>query len=684
MKTNAPSSIRMLSFSALGLGALAFFLSFSQAAPVFEPDNQPIGYVGQIALTNVDVSSGKEFVFSIDYRAPNWNGNLHKYSVSSIGTISEKDEWLDGAASAIGAQDYDSERFIVTMEGSHRIPFRWSKLSASQQSMLDPEASETGTSSSSVLNYIRGDRSKESPSSPGFRHRLSVLGDIIHSTPLYCPSSLCAADTVFFGANDGMLHAIDAKTGRGRFAYIPSLLIPKLNALTSPDYKHRYFVDGRMALRKIGERTILVGALGAGGKGLFALDISNAAPASESDAAMNLLWEITTTSSGFGNLGYTYGQPNLVKLRNGSISLIAANGYQNSGNGHAVLYLIDPLTGKKTLEIDTSDYGGSGTAASPNGLSSPSMWSTQYDGKIDTAYAGDIDGNLWRFDLLNGTAKKLYASQPAQAITTAPALIKHPLGGAMVIFVTGRMLASDDSTNRMTHYAYGIWDGAPDSNLALLEQTLTEAEYKGISPNIRVRFATNHLPNWLIGHHKGWKTPLPIGGERLVGDGIFVTNGVFQFISTNPAVNTGKHRDDRSAYGENWWMQINALTGGNVGTVVFDLNRDKNFTSADQVTIDKTTRFPVGMHLGGGTRSQMTPMVTESLHIYHSNCDTNFFLSPTSSVIQIVSQVPGKPGVHQPKGIIPGGTVNGGVPNKEGEVTQGDRLGRINWQEIQQ
>ncbi len=688
MTRHAFRKILLLIIAAIGLiGGLLLGV----AAPVFEPDQQPIGYVGQLAVTNIDVTSGKEFAFSIDYHADDWRGNLHKYAIADTGAISDKDAWPGGAAAAIDAQDYDKERLIVTMQAHQKIPFRWSQLSPAQQTALDPvTAAQVGAVSSPILNFIRGDRSNELPAALGLRRRSTVIGDIIHSTPIYCPTSLCAADTVFVGANDGMLHAIDAHTGKERFAYIPSMLIPKLSALTTPPYSHRYFVDGRMDLRKISGRTILVGALGAGGKGLYALDVTHAAPATETTAAANLLWEISHETVGFENLGYTVGQPSLVKLKDGSTTLIVANGYHNASSDHAVLYMIHPLTGEKIREIDTFDFGGTGNAAHPNGLSSPSLWASQRDGKIDTAYAGDLDGNLWRFDLLNGTAKKLHATQPAQAITTAPALMKHPFGGAMVLFATGRMLVPNDATDRTPHYAYGIWDGAPSGNTSLLEQALTEATYTGITPDVRVRWASSHWPDWRSGHHKGWRTPLPISGERVVGDGVFVSQGVFQFISSNPSINANNKSSSAASHGENWWMQLNALTGGDVGRILFDLNDDRLLTAADQILADKTSRLPVGRHLGGGTRSQMLPLVTNKMTIHHTNHDINppliVWPPPTPLVGQSGAATPSPsvtPRPVRPRGIAPGGAVTGNAPTPTGEMTPAEPLGRMSWQEIQ-
>jgi type IV pilus assembly protein PilY1 len=497
------------------------------AAPTFDADLQPIGYVGQPVVSSYIVSSGTEKMYSIDYSAFNWSGDLHSYSLTASGAISATDDWTGGAAAQINNQDYDLNRKIVTWSGSAGTPFRWSGLTSAQKNLLDPNAVTANATSSDILNYVRGDTSKQAnQSTPGpYRSRTSVLGDIIHSTPVYWDDG--TNKTVFVGANDGMLHAINATDGTERFAFIPSVLIPKLSALTVTPYVHKYFVDGRLDVRKFGSQTILAGALGAGGRGLFALDVTNAAATSETDAAAKVLWEITNTSSGFANLGYTYGAPTLLTLPDGTDALVVGNGYNNTsatngtGNGNATLFLINAKTGALIKEIDT----GSGSTTSPNGLSSPSFLDTNGDGKKDVAYAGDIDGNLWKFSLASPyTVTKLHTTSPAQAITMAPGMKTHPEGGTMLTFVTGRMLADADKADTSTHYAYGIWDGAPASNTTLLSQTLTESTYTGVTPNIRIRTATSNAPNWT--QHKGWKTALPVGGERIVGDGALISNSV--------------------------------------------------------------------------------------------------------------------------------------------------------------
>jgi type IV pilus assembly protein PilY1 len=600
-------------------------LSSAQAATPFDPDlvnattfaTQPVGYVGAPVASGYILTTSKS-VFTIDYSSINWNGNLHSYAISSVGVISGTDSWVIpasgtvpakyGAGPQIDTQNFSTGRYIVTMNGNTKTPFRWTSLSSTQQ---------TNLGASTVLDYIRGDRSNETSNGGTYRTRTSAMGDVIHSTPQFWDDG--TNQTVYVGANDGMLHAINATTGAERFAYIPSMLFPKLAALKASPYAHKYFVDGQLTAHKFGTQSILAGGLGGGGKGLFALDITSV-PTSEADAATKILWEISNTTSGYANLGHTYGTPIMATLPDGTNALIVANGYNNTGNGHSSLFIINPVTGAKIAEIDA----GTGTVAAPNGLSSPTLIDENLDGKMDTAYAGDIDGNLWRFDLTNYTATRLYTTNPVQSITMAPGYKSHPSGGYMVTFVTGKNFTSTDEQDTSTYYAYGIWDrtnaSAYAANGVLLDQTLTERNYTVGTSTIRVRTATNNVPNWTAGaaNNMGWKTPLPVGGERVVGDGAFVTGSTFLFLSSNPTINP-----NASPPAANWWMQLNALTGGDNGVVKFDLNADGRFTSADQVTVSSVAMSPVGRFMGGGVRSQLTAFTTSGYDIYFANYDKN-------------------------------------------------------------
>ena len=421
-----------------------------------------------------------------------------------------------------------------------------------------------------------------------------------------------------------MLHAINAATGTERWGYIPSVLIPKLPDLTTQTYGHEYYVDGRMDIALVGASSILVGAMGGGAKGLYALNVTNAVATTEADAATKVVWEITnTTTDGcsgatqcFANLGYTYGQPVVATLQDGTVAMIVNNGYGNI-SGRASLFVINVATGALIQEMVMNDGG---TAGNRNGLSSPTVI-TDVNGFASYAYAGDLNGNLWKIQLYAPyTVSNLHTVNPAQAITMAPGLIEHPNGGYVVNFVTGRMLVPDDElingVQTVPHFAYGIWDAA-GGNSNLVQQTLTERTYVNGTTQIRVRTATSNQPNWAS--DKGWRTQLPIDGERVVGDGAFVTGTVFMFLSYNPTVQATPPTPD----GENWWMQINALTGGDNGSIRFDLDGSGVFDSGDQMIVAGSPIYPVGRNMGGGRRSQLTALDAGTFNVYQSNYDKN-------------------------------------------------------------
>jgi type IV pilus assembly protein PilY1 len=609
---------------------LLYFIS--RASPPIAADTAAVGFVGMPAVTNNVITSGAEYMYALDYTVTSYSGNLHKYSISSSGTISSTDTWTGGAAAVIDTQNWDTGRKIFTSNGSSGVTFRWASLSSTQQ---------TNLVSQSVLNFIRGDRSQEAPSG-SYRQRTSTLGDLIHSTPVYwventllvnnvlsnaahCSSAACK--TVFVGSNDGMMHAIDATTGAERFAFIPSGVIDSLPTLTDPAYSHQYFVDGQLSIKKFtvsgNSKVILVGTMGRGDQGLFALDITNPNPTTESAAAAMVLWDKNNSSTGYSNIANIMGRPSFTADSSGNPLVITGNGYVDTTNttsdGQAYLFVINALTG---AVVRTIQAGTSGTSGSPNGLSTPTLVDTNLDGVADYAYAGDINGNLWKFNLSTNTATKLFTTTNNRSITMAPQVTSHPNGGYIVNFVTGKLLVAADETDVGTDSAYGIWDQATGSTI--VTQTLTEAVYTNPTTNAttRVRTVSSNAVNWTTA--QGWKVDLPIGGERVLGgDDAIVTGGSFRFLSSNPTINSTS-----STPGSNWWMELNALTGSTISAPRFDLNEDYLINSSDLIS---GSTIPVGRYLGPGVRSQLTTLFANGYAVFYANYDRNGAASPTSS-----------------------------------------------------
>lgn len=565
----------------LGLAGLVVYLN---ASPTFTPSAQPVGYVPQIAVDGYDISTGLQNAWRVDYSRADWSGDIDAVDIPQDGVIDNNSPFWTRAV--FDAQNFDTGRKIFTRNASTGVAFRYAAspsgttMSAAQHTSINA----TQATQQKIINYVRGEKTNEKPSGSQFRARTTSLGAIIHSTPIYFDDG--TNKRVYVGANDGMLHAFNALTGSEVFAYIPSFLIPNLDALTdaTSPYPLTYFVDGNHAIARDIDfsgtpKNILVGGVGAGGKGIYALDITSSAPATETVAATMSLWEVTSSSSGFTNLGYTYGTPQFAVLSNGSDAVLVNNGYASS-SGAASLFVINAKTGALIRELVTSD-------SSTNGLSSPTVLDSDQDGDIDYAYAGDLNGKMWKFDLTNSTPGSwptptlLYTTNPAQSITMAPALAQHIYGGDMVVFITGRMLMTADVSDTAVHYAYGIWDGAPVANDTILTQTLTAATYLSNGVSIPVRTASMNAPNWSsgAGNHKGWKVALPLAGERVVGDGAFINDkGFLLFTSTNPTITNASPPN-----GETWLNQISYMTGGSTNSPIYNLNGDAEVDNADRL-----------------------------------------------------------------------------------------------------
>jgi type IV pilus assembly protein PilY1 len=401
-------------------------------------------------------------MFQAFYNSDGWAGDLRAYNFNiTTGEINISTP-LWSAAEELDDKDWDTGRFIATHNGTNAVAFRWSNLSTSMQTALGSEA---------VLNYIRGDQSNEMVNGGTYRNRLHKLGDLVNSSPVYADSVL------YVGGNDGMLHAFNASTGVELFAYVPSFVYDDLAELKHPAYSHKFFVDLTPTVRKIndGAKRVLVGGLGKGGKGYFALDVTSpSAITSEADLADKVMWEYPSGTD--DDLGFTYSHPVITQTNDSSVGWVAifGNGY-NSVNGGAKLYILDADTGSVIRKIDTGTSG-------CNGLSSPTAIDVDYDGKADYVFVGDLQGNLWKFDLTDasstnwdvayddsGTPKPVFrAMSPggtAQPITVKPSAMwacgDH---GYLVTFGTGRWLGSFDLEAGRTETIYGIWDYGDDED----------------------------------------------------------------------------------------------------------------------------------------------------------------------------------------------------------------------------
>ncbi len=529
---------------------------------------------GASVVANSTSITTNTLVFQATFNSGDWSGDLLSYQVTTSG-VATTPFWK--AAQQIPSP---SNRNIFVTTGGVAQPFQWANLAASDQAAIG---------SSDILDYLRGDRSKELLQGGSFRNRgATVLGDIVHSPPFYVKDS----DTVFIGANDGMLHAFDASTGAELFAYIPSALVAKLGQLSDPAYSHDYFVDGDIVVSShsvTANKNYLVAALGRGGRGLFSLDVTTPSSFGSSD----LRWEHFDTTD--TDLGYMLGDLILARTNDGNLSIIAANGY-NSASGEAVLYVFDLATGAVTRKIHTGVTGN-------NGLSSPVALDTDNDGDVDYVYAGDLKGNVWKFDLSNGTPaawdvrfnsggtpQPLFtATDPsgnAQPITGPLSLAYDTNGssqtaGKLFVFVgTGSYLFAGDPADTQVQSWYGLID--EDTPLtggrSVLKQRALNTTGTVSGYNVRT-FAT--ASNGDMAGMKGWYIDFPAGERMVTG------STLYQLAKPTLVGSSIIPIDDPCKPGGKGYLNaIDPFTGASTDFVVFDLNDDNAFDSKDNLGSD--------------------------------------------------------------------------------------------------
>lgn len=587
-----------------------------------------------VSLNSGSLNTGSK-VYQGRFSSGEWSGQLLSFALGAAGVPSNVSDWDSGQK--INAQNWDTERQILTYRpsaalGSRGVPFRWPANPAA------PVAGEMELGMVSSLNkdiignsdgygadrvqYLRGNTARETAHcagcpAPVFRNRpTSVLGDIINSAPAYVGSATSdfrdtmeiarystyattrAAQTplIFVGANDGMLHAFNAIDGKEVFAYVPYAVKDKLSALTSASYVHQYSADGSPSVGDVfvngAWRTMLVSGLNAGAKGLFALDVTDSSKFKEATAAQVVRWELDGSDA---DMGYVFSHPVLAKTRDGKWRAIVGNGY-NSSNGHAVLMLVDLQTGAVT-KVDT----GVGTAGTPNGLSGVAAVSSADNGVVDIVYAGDLYGNLWKFDLssassaswsvaytASGSPAPLFKAAAGQQFTARPDVAKHLKTGYLVTLGTGRYLDINDNTTTGTQSLYGVWDkGATVTSAELQTQSVASTAngtnsktYRltthavGVPPDTTIAGDNAISVNDYYSTKRGWKMDLPASGERVVAE-TTVRYGRVIIATLIPSTALC------SSGGDGWIFDIDVMTGNR--SAALDTNGDNEITDADRL-----------------------------------------------------------------------------------------------------
>ena len=510
--------------------------------------------IAKSAVANKNITSVGSTIYQGAFDTSDWSGDVLSIPVTLTGTstvtVDQTPVW--SAAARLSTIPAVSRTIVIGNTGTTAnptaTPFTWAAISAGMQqnlSKLTPN-STADSLGQDRLNYLRGDKSKESAP---FRVRNKLLGDIVNSGIVYSgtpttnitPNS--AAYTSFFntnksrtpaifvGANDGMLHAFNATTGDELFGYIPSWMGPKLAALTTASYNsnHQAYVDATPALAEaqvgsagtaVDWKTVLVSGTGAGGPGVFALDVTNPAAFS----ASNVMWEFTKQDD--TDMGFVVGRPQILKLRTSAPAAtpatyrwfaVVASGVNNyvpfpdaagsfSATGNPALFLLaldkpagtawtstgsTPNYYKLTVPIDTT-LNVTNTVTNPTGLLNFSALNGPV-GELAQIYMGDLHGRIWKLDFTQrGTSEwtfdllSYYKTGLAPAISANPMYIAKTSAGTVqpismppiilagstvggintyyVTFGTGKYLEFADINSTLQNSFYSLHDNGTSSS----------------------------------------------------------------------------------------------------------------------------------------------------------------------------------------------------------------------------
>jgi type IV pilus assembly protein PilY1 len=543
------------------------------------------------STSNITANGNQLTSSSLIYRATfnsgKWSGNVMALPITSSG-LGTTPIW--DAQSKIPA--WNTRKIFMDVNGNGG-----NLVDTSIKSFTDlATTTQAQLSNTATYQFIRGDTSNEGSNGGTFRTRDGILGDIIHSSPAYDSEN----KTVFFGANDGMLHALNSEDGVERFAYIPREVLPRLKNLTSTSYlgAHEYFVDGDISLgfkfTQTNDTKYLYTLLGRGGKGLFSLKVEGTASTALTPSRT---WDYTpggnTTAAADPNLGFMLGQPTFVLLNNGKAALIAGNGY-NSTSGTAALYIFILNPDGSLFQVKKLDTG----VGSDNGLAAPAWIDTDNNYTADSVFAGDLKGNVWKFNIADTNPANwavAYGGQPvfkavdafgnAQPIT-APMYLKRNniktdanYKKDFLFFGTGSYFQTNDPNNLAIQSWYGIYDDTSviSSRGNLKQRTLTNGTVAG---NV-VRSISKAVANDMTGM-RGWYIDFkdPINGERIVNQSQIISSVEQVLLVSSFYPITG---DPCTPGGEGYLNYISPFTGGSLENSLYDINGDGKFNDDDKI-----------------------------------------------------------------------------------------------------
>jgi Tfp pilus tip-associated adhesin PilY1 len=568
------------------------------------------GAAAASATSTPNITPTDNFIYSSTYRTLKWDGEIVAEKIDPVaGTIIPGIAWSAMTKLDARVGSATDTRNIFTFDGSDASrklkEFRYGKLSGTEAGYFDnvctnfpslwPQCAplsggdlDAANSGDNLVNYLRGQTQHEGRQ---FRDREHALGDTVNAKPAFVgkPNLLYGdavtpdygsfkagpakdrAGILYISANDGMLHAFDggdsSSGGEEVWAYVPKMLLAEMFKLGAFNYdvNHRFYVDGSPAAMDVFDRysgtwrTILVGGLNAGGRGYYALDITD-----PTATGVKALWEFCADASlcdiSDKDLGFSFGVPVITKRAvDGRWVAIVTSGYNNvtPGDGGGWLYVLDAITGEILSKTGTEISGANvGDTTTPSGFAKISGFSLNFTVNNTTTfvYGGDLLGNIWRFDMqtdppsVQRIGQALDGSSPPrpQSITTRPEITRFDAGFNVVYVGTGRYLGASDIPDARTlptppvptwayqQSVYAVKDTgtdlgslrAPAANLQVQEMKLIDSVSRTISNN-KVDWDT--MNGWYVDLNPSDNSP----GERINID-MQLVRGVLVVAANEP------------------------------------------------------------------------------------------------------------------------------------------------------
>lgn len=531
-------------------------------------------------------------MYATQFSSARWDGTLTAYSLDANGAPLPTPAWTTDTTFRPSSTGPTTYRILARGASGSLVPVTaaGTGLPATVLTALNNEAARIGISRTALLEWVLGDASD-----PALRARTRLMGAVINSAPVFeggrdygygvtswtdatpidgriyseylqrkrkGDASHSPKPTVYVGSNDGMLHAFNGETGAHRFSYMPTPVFARIGNRAQVGGPHVWMVDGQIAVHDVHEagvgwRTILVAAMGAGARGLFALDVT------DPDSPI-LKWEWFPADD---DLGYVTGEPVIARARSGEWVVAFGNGYGSVSN-RSVLYVLNALTGAQLRKIvaDTN-------TTEANGLSSPAL--LYLPGKLlRYAYAGDLRGNLWRFDIGSTTSvgnwQLDFGNQPLFIATVPGSSLRQPITakiriatdrtqGRVLLFGTGRLFADGDQAARFTQTVYGIFDrpaGAGTATRSNLTVQRIVSESAGQRTLSTVAPAAD-TAGWLIDLGTGTIGSLGTG-ERVVTPMSYLPEVSLAVVSSLQPVASN---DPCSSESNTWMMAVSPFTG---------------------------------------------------------------------------------------------------------------------------